>query len=163
MYRLVAQKLSEIARSSQDEPFGRSVFNRSYYSLFLTARSLIFLIDTDRTEIEHASLPKYLRVGISNRVKKEFEKQYKANLFSSKSLESSLLSDLDELARLLEEGKRLRTIADYEPNQKVSFVNGTVVLGMKKDSEAISWPTKAEILCRKIEDGLRQISIIQNI
>jgi hypothetical protein len=163
MYRPVANELSKTARKLLSDPFGRSVFNRSYYSIFLAARNLVLLIDTDRTSIEHASLPEFLRGKISRRVRDEYARQMKAKIGPSKAIEAMVLENLEELAKLLDDARRLRTIADYEPSQKVSFEGGSVTLGMKKDTEAIHWADKAESLCGKIEDGLRQFSIIQRV
>jgi hypothetical protein len=126
----VADRLSEWAIELGTDPsmdvFGRSAFNRYYYSAYLKMRQTLYEMDNSYARTPHASIPGLLEGGILKRIRKELQGQQKAKLIGD-SRASVLRHDANtaaaELGNILRTAYQVRVIADYSPEVGVVFAN----------------------------------------
>lgn len=162
---LVADYLKEqaLARTGTDDfdVFGRSAFNRYYYATFLIIREKFYAMGVLQAGqgLPHANVPERLR----GTLKKEFSKaRLKIHRSGDKDLSGkihSAESATEDLARMIEEAKAIRTLADYEP--EISIVlsrRGFSLVNVDIDT-AKAWPQKAEGYLRVIESAWRQVNV----
>lgn len=101
------------------DQFGRSAFNRYYYSLFLEVRSLIREFEPDWAGA-HAQLPHELTGWVTKEIKS------KRKVASSRGQRDILpildrgVQSLQALANLLKSAYSVRVTADYNPDVKIS-------------------------------------------
>lgn len=163
--RLVADHLREqaLARTGTDDfdEFGRSAFNRYYYATFLMIREKFYTMGVLQVgqELPHANVPERLR----GTLKKELSKaRLKIHRSGDKELTGkihSAESAAEDLARMIEEAKAIRTLADYEPETAIVLSRRGFSLVDVDIDAAKAWPQKAEGYLRVIESAWRQINV----
>lgn len=135
------QKAAVAKRSNADEfdQFGRSAFNRYYYSLFLEVRSLIREFEPDWAGA-HSQLPQELTGSIM----REFKSKRKSAV-SRKQTDSLPILDrgvqgLHALANLLSSANTVRVKADYFPEVRISDLGSDrFSLASVQVTEAHNW------------------------
>ena len=135
------QKAAVAKRSNADEfdQFGRSAFNRYYYSLFLEVRSLIREFEPDWAGA-HSQLPQEL----TGSIKRDFKSKRKS-FVSRKQNDSLLILDrgvqgLHALANLLISANTVRVMADYYPEVRISDLGSDrFSLASVQVTEAHNW------------------------
>ena len=112
------------AKLDDRDDFGRSAFNRYYYSLFLEVRRTLGIINPDWIEIKHKNAPETLRGRVKRAIqaasrdaRKIGDRELIARCERARSL-------TEELARTLERAKSVRETADYHPETPVTFPEG---------------------------------------
>jgi len=155
--KIVGDELSILASSrhgSDDfDLLGRSAYNRYYYSAYLITRQTVGQMRSDWKRISHAGLPTLLDSALINVVKSHLERQRRTNLITQGQY-SRLLSDFrntaNELAQLLKLAYNIRTLADYEPEIKISYINHVISLQSCNITTAKEWTAKTDKLCGRL-------------
>lgn len=147
----VAEKLEAIAGAAvADEDvnfFGRSSFNRYYYSIFLQVRDVLRAKNPDWGRIAHKTVPEVLKGAVLKEIRKAVEAQVKASLLSKSegaAMAARANGVVNELSDLLAEAYQVRCDADYEPEHLALRSNGSIVMREKKLSAAATWPRRAD-------------------
>lgn len=155
--KLVGDQLSVWALSQKDgaaqDVFGRSAFNRYYYSAFLVTRAMLAEFDSKWKKEKHSSIPILLTKGIKKRVKNSLDKNVKAGVLTEGEkgkLLASLNSSTSELSNLLLDAYSLRCVADYEPEELITIDGRVIKLRNEKLTSANTWPDKANSCCKVI-------------
>jgi hypothetical protein len=151
MMRLVGDHLAVEAKTrglvDERDLFGRSAFNRYYYSAFLSVRAVLKKIDPSWATPSHQSVPEVLKGEVLKRIKKEIQTSQKAGLLShSQGLQyySAASAAANELSNLLVSARETRRVADYEPETKL-LDNGQVLkLGKYSLEAAKSWEDRVK-------------------
>lgn len=141
--------------------YGRSAFNRYYYSAFLVTRSLVRQLHAEWGAVAHANMPDVIR-----KVRKEI--LAKQRQFQKSQLhDRGLARDADDgataaqaLAGLLEQAYQVRIRADYYPEELVERRRDDLLLCNTNISEAARWCSKAHHFCNQIESAWRQLGLI---
>ncbi|WP_186101774.1 hypothetical protein [Burkholderia gladioli] len=162
----VAEALTEQAVSSPDEMdanmFGRSAFNRYYYSVYLSARQMVIAGHPEIKQFKHKDLPDLLVGKIQENIQLEAGKLKKRHMLSdgqASKLAQSSRQALSELANILREGYHIRVIADYDPNVIAVVRNGHVILEDKTSDAARQWGRRAERCIGQVRRVWRQLGI----
>ena len=140
------------------DAFARSAFNRYYYSAFLTIRAMLRSLDPAWSSLSHASYPEVLR----GKVLKSFRESKKR---AKKNDDGALVRKIEraersiyELAKIMTTAYGVRVVADYEPEEQVSFDgNPRFALRAVGISDAHDWENNARLLCRSIESVWNEI------
>lgn len=135
--------------------FGRSAFNRFYYSAYLTVRSELGSTLADFPKA-HASLPSFLRALATKELNRRRQRATRANDHHSAKLSADAKFAAIDLAQLLDIGYNARVLADYYPEVPVFFYDRGFKLNEIAISEAESWPHKARAFVIVIATALRQ-------
>ncbi len=149
--QIVGDHLKSIAESEKDKVvfdlFGRSAFNRYYYSAFLSARESLSLIDSKWSILKHKELPITLRKEVQSRAITEIKKQEKSRILDaneSAKMKHDIRVALADLSRILENARLVRTIADYEPNVLIENDKQTITLSHCTITSAANWRRSVE-------------------
>lgn len=159
---LVNQALKETTATRIDA-YGRSAFNRYYYSAFLVSRKMIFQIDRSRTKLDHDKIPGILRGPIINKIKNDV-KRLKGKDPHGHKYRSVLLSSVrrsaGQLADLMAEAYAVRCIADYNP-EEIAYIDGSSLrLSNCSVSRAQHWSSNAELYARSIISVYDELGLI---
>ena len=150
--QVVAEHLSVRARdfvSSQADAdaYGRSAFNRFYYSSFLSVRDLLILIDAAWAKTPHTNIPGVLELNLVKKIKDTAMRQERSGLLSPvrrSAMVSQSMTAITEISSVLKSAYTVRLAADYEPSLKIVFG----VEGFELDScsigDARSWKGRIE-------------------
>lgn len=148
----VAEKLESIADSSGSPEdvnfFGRSSFNRYYYTIYLSVRAALRARDPDMGQLSHRSVPDILRGPVVIQIKRIIASQRKKGLLSvgeGSNMSTRASEAANELADLMREAYQIRCDADYEPEFLAEKHGGAIYLRGKKLSSAASWPKRVDI------------------
>ncbi|MBW8077858.1 MAG: hypothetical protein GJU76_07250 [Gallionella sp.] len=163
--KIVGDKLRDVALQSnvanEEDLFGRSAFNRYYYSAFLITRSVLKRRHAEWGKVTHSGMPSVVRSA-----RKEIL-QGKRRAIQSGLSAGPLAHDTDEgadaavaLAELLEQAYKVRVTADYFPEEIVARRRNELVLCNTNISDAGKWSSKARHFCNKIESAWRQLGLI---
>ncbi|NIF53504.1 hypothetical protein [Burkholderia sp. Ax-1724] len=162
----VAEALTIQAISVKDERdanlFGRSAFNRYYYSVYLSTRQMVRIGHPEIKQFKHKELPDLLIGKVQERIQQEASKLKKRNILSdgqASQLVQSARQALSELANILREGYHIRVIADYEPTVIATVSNGHVILESKTSDAARQWGLRAQRCIGQIHRVWRQLGI----
>lgn len=132
-------------RDIQDH-FGRSAFNRYYYASFLEARALLSTIDGSIKSASHKAIPEIiLGKNVIRRAQREINRQKNNNLINASEasrLKTILNNATGEIAALLNSAYRVRCIADYEPEVRITKIGSNLRLGDHTLNSAKNWSTR---------------------
>lgn len=156
--KLVGDRLSVWALSQKDDSiqnmFGRSAFNRYYYSAFLVTRAMLAEFDSKWKKQNHSSMPELLTVHLKKRVKRSLDNNVKAGVMTESErgkLLTTLVSSTAELSNLLLNAYSVRCVADYEPEELITIDGRVIKLQSEKITSAKRWPDKANGYCKSIQ------------
>lgn len=126
---IVGDRLAAIAATEHDpvrfDLFGRSAFNRYYYSAYFTVRTALGRIDTNWERTNHRAMPQLLRTTVLERLKKQVSMNKRTRLMpdaEASRFYSMAASAAAELSDCLRTAYEVRVVADYEPQTKVEAV-----------------------------------------
>lgn len=142
--------------------FGRSAFNRYYYSVYLSVRKMVNTGHPEIKQLKHSDLPDILVGKVYEKIKQETTKLKKRNVLSDGQagrLERSSKQALNELASILREGYHVRVVADYKPDVIAVICDGHVVLDEKTSDAACQWGRRAERSIGVVRSVWRQLGI----
>ena len=145
---------------TERDVYARSAYNRYYYAVFLTVRSLLGKLDPKWSRGPHKSYPEVLKGSITKNFKTA---KWRAN----KNGDYALIPKLDggirasaALANLVEKANAVRVIADYEPSEFVNFETAErFSLKSVEITEAHNWESSVKILTDSIFEAWRQINV----
>lgn len=164
--KVVGDRLSEWASSERDvtnvDLFGRSAFNRYYYSAFLVTRQLLRELDPSWGKLAHSAIPGVLGGALAKRVRKQIKTLRKQNLISDSEesrYRSSLNTATSQLADLLNASYSVRVTADYEPEIRVDTSGSHLKLDDVTIDTANNWPDRASLYCGTIRRIWREVGL----
>lgn len=164
--KLVADKLSAIAREERDnlqiDSFGRSAFNRYYYSSFLIVRDMLVHIRPEWIRSGHKGIPDVLEGQLRTLIRNEAKKQVKIGLMThgeAEKLKSDSFESISHLSSMLREAYYIRVLADYEPDCTVIKKKNVLYLGEHTDTGAAHWPDKTNRFKGVILNACRKLGI----
>jgi hypothetical protein len=146
----VAHHLSCVAKSrSSDEAdaFGRAAFNRYYYAAFLSTRQLLSCVERSWARSPHSAIPDLLEQSLTKKLISALKRLEKNGLIAhgkAESLVSQARTAAGETSSILHMAYKVRVIADYEPEEKVSFELSTFCLATHTEAEAKQWLARIE-------------------
>lgn len=159
----VADHLADQAMRAPDngerDAFGRSSYNRYYYSTFLIVREGLrrMQVINDSGEIAHASLPQMLNGSIRDRLNRNRSRATKIQDRDSVRVFSDALTAARDLALLMNEARGIRTVADYHPETSIIFSQQGFQLMSMEIAHARNWPNRASTLLGPIEKAWRLV------
>jgi hypothetical protein len=137
--------------------FGRSAFNRYYYSAFLVVKSGLSS-DFPSLPSAHKAIPQYLRATVADEMKKSARRATKISDSEGLHLFETAKSAAFDLASLLEAGYSTRVVADYHPESAVAFAGSrSFALNEVSVEVAQSWPSRARAFVSKIVEAKRSL------
>lgn len=131
------------AGTNEGDLFGRSAFNRYYYSAFLIVRNGLSDINRVWHGQNHAGVPALLNGQVSDelrRIKSVANRRRDWQLVNECAAAISAASDL---SRMLEIARTAREAADYNPEILVSFSGDRFSLNSISITDAHDWPVRA--------------------
>ncbi|AOW13145.1 hypothetical protein LPB72_07315 [Hydrogenophaga crassostreae] len=141
---IVGTTLSDKAKSSDGDvadAFGRSAFNRYYYSAYLEVRDLLVRFDSN-WDVSHADAPNLVEKSLPEVVRRELKRQEKISAISraqSQRISSGVASAGSAIAEVLRIAYKVRVISDYRPEELVTFESATFHLDSHTEGEARAW------------------------
>jgi len=163
--KVVGDKLRDVALQStvpnEENLFGRSAFNRYYYSAFLITRSLMRRRREEWGRVSHASMPEVVRKArkeILDSQLKMVKKGISSGGITSDTKEGAIAAAA--LATLLEEAYGIRVKADYFPEELVHRRRDELLFCSTNLSDAMRWSAKAQHFCNQIEYAWHQLGLI---
>lgn len=159
----VAHHLQIEAMAQPDEQkdvFARSAYNRYYYAVFLSARSMVSELDPKWLRLPHADYPKVLLgKNISTRLKVEALRANKNGDFELQKRLDDAVRACAALASLITKANAARKVADYEPDKLVEFTtSGRFSLNSITVTDAHNWLAAVDNYTNVIKDGWKQIA-----
>lgn len=153
----LADQAMRIPDNAERDIFGRSAYNRYYYSTFLIVREGLrrMQVIQDSGEIAHASIPQMLNGSIREKLKRNRSRAAKIQDRDSVKLFSDALTAARDLASLMNEARGIRTVADYHPETGITFSQQGFQLMSMEISHARHWPNKASAFLGPIEKAWR--------
>ncbi|MDZ4187650.1 MAG: hypothetical protein U1D25_06020 [Hydrogenophaga sp.] len=126
MYQPVAKTLAieALKGGPAADAFGRSAFNRYYYSAYLSTRNFLNQFDSKWGSQSHANIPDTIEVNLIKLINASAEKARRTGLISDSDKEriKSLAKTTARMyASLLREAYDTRCTADYQPETKLEF------------------------------------------
>ena len=123
--------------------FGRSAFNRYYYSMFLQVKEMLVLKSPDWDSVAHKSIPELLKGTVAERLKRAGKKTQRIGDSEGNILCRKAVSAAQGLSALMIEGYASRVVADYNPAILI-VASGTdrFTLNNVSINSAHGWPTK---------------------
>ncbi|MBP6766229.1 MAG: hypothetical protein KA171_00510 [Reyranella sp.] len=134
----VGEYLRDKALESNADLFGRSAFNRYYYAAYLSARELLQELDPKWAASSHKAIPDLMEGIVVDRLKAVAKRQGEHGIVNSAYKAAS------EIANVLRTAYAVRVVADYQPNNRVEFSNGTFKLVEHSAAEAASWARRVD-------------------
>jgi hypothetical protein len=135
--------------------FGRSAFNRYYYSAYLTTKRLLQPAFSEMPD-KHAAIPDFLRGTVSKELKRRKVRALRVEDHVATRLAQYGCRAALELADVLVRGYSARVAADYHPEVSVSFYEYGFKLNEVQLNDAESWPHRAMQLSTLIISAKRQ-------
>jgi len=155
--KVVGDQLSTWAIAQKDKQkqdvFGRSAFNRYYYSAFLITRQMLGEFEDRWKSTAHREIPNLLRASVKRKVESRLKINVRTRIMTESEKSRFLMelkTSLNELAALLSEAYDVRIIADYEPEMLVTFEKKIISLRNYKLTSANNWPGRARAYCKTI-------------
>jgi hypothetical protein len=143
----------------EKDVFGRSAFNRYYYATYLLVKAKFASFRVEWAELSHAQIPDMLRKTIKTTLTKGRQRAQKADDIDVFQLCQRAISAAEDLARLMEEGRATRVVADYHPDLLVDFSVGTgYELNTVSVQKAQTWPSKAHGYLSTISSAWKQLN-----
>ncbi len=147
----------KIGELSTRDRFGRSAYNRYYYSTFLQVRQMVSGMNAAWAHMPHADYPNLLGGQINKSVKNARRIAQKLSDTEFVSECNRALSALHALSALMQVGRATRVVADYQPEVLLVFGDNRFSLQGVNITEAHEWPEKSRQLIRTIEHCWAQI------
>ena len=135
--------------------FGRSAFNRFYYSAYLLTKQHLLPVFPGLPG-KHADLPNYLRGSVAKELNRRKNQARRVEDQTTLMLVQGARKAAIELADLLTVGYSARVVADYEPEVDVNFYDHGFALNEVRVTEAESWPHKAKQFALLVGNAMRQ-------
>jgi len=124
--RIVGDHLAREATArrvpSERDLFGRSAFNRYYYSAFLAVRSVLRRIEPSWSTPTHQSVPVVLKGEVLRRIKTQIQASERTGMITHSQGEQyyrSAAIAATELSNFLTSARETRRLADYEPETRI--------------------------------------------
>ena len=162
----VGDKLYEIALAekleSSADVFGRSAFNRYYYSSYLLTRDMLVLINDNWKKFPHKTIPSILTVNLFNLIKNTLKRQVRSGLISdaeAKRRKYEALSSINAMSTVLAESYSTRVDADYYPEKKIKKERNNIYLGNQSIESAKRWTERILTHRKVITNVCRQLGI----
>ncbi|MEY8241027.1 MAG: hypothetical protein RPT25_11825 [Cycloclasticus sp.] len=143
--RRVGEHLEELALGSKDDDlvdlFGRSAFNRYYYSCYLATRKMLSELQPGWKGSKHSDIPILLTAGVRKKPNDVFKKMEKKGIDSGRCAKrrQDLQTATNDLAGLLKLAYDARVISDYEPEEPIQKNGNVISLRNNKLNEAKGW------------------------
>jgi len=156
MYETVANHLQEKAiqlrnKSDLADAFGRSAFNRYYYSTFLRTREMLRALELTKDEKIHGKYPSILENDVIKLLEKALDLHKKMEDEKGAELFNEAIRQCKDLSELIKKAQGVRNISDYELSTKIEFSNeNSFELNGVSIMQAKNWPVKAENVCNLI-------------
>lgn len=140
------------------DQFARSAFNRYYYAIYLTIRDALAQIDPSWDEPSHSQVPKLLRETVVKRINSR-KKKITMQGQQAHKLAGQGCTAAKALAQLVDECYSLRKVADYHPNQLVTFGDSIITLAGVKASSARQWCTDAKTRSTVLVNAAKKLGL----
>lgn len=143
--------------------FGRSAFNRYYYSAFLAVRAALRKIEPGWATSTHQGVPMVLKGEVLKRIKKQIQDSEKSGMITHSQGEQyyrAAATAASELSNLLTSAREIRRIADYEPETKISHDGQVMKLGAYSLEAAKSWENRVRAHAGTILNIYDQLGLI---
>ena len=153
-FHIVAHHLQKAAlkeRQPSNDFYARSAFNRYYYFMYLTVRSMLSRMGHECSTLPHASVPEFL----TGKVRKEFSNhsksaQRRGDFIQVNNIRRAKVS-LSKLSESLKRAKQIRTVADYRPEERVDFISADRFALRSIDvTEVHEWGDETRTLCNDV-------------
>lgn len=155
--KIVAEHLQQqaISRPAPERDFfGRSAFNRYYYATYLIVKDSFSHLNKDwSVNLPHAQTAEMLRGAITKQLKAGKNKAAKVGDGELINTCSRAIAAAEDLAKIMEQGRAARVVADYEPDKKIDFYDNNFSLNKVSVTEAQSWPHRAYAFLQSIEEA----------
>jgi hypothetical protein len=165
--RIVGDRLAQIAAASSDpthfDLFGRSAFNRYYYSAFLSVRATLRRMDSRWAAPAHKDVPIVLKGEVLQRLKRTIQLSSTNGQISraqGAQMYHAAATAASELSNLLTAAREIRRIADYQPELPVAKQGAVVKLADCTLDAAKSWEKRAEMQAKTILRVYGQLGLI---
>ena len=135
--------------------FGRSAFNRYYYSAFLLTKLYLLPVLPALPE-KHAGIPEFLQGSVARELNRRKAQARRVDDHASIQLAHNARLAAVELAALLKTGYSARVVADYHLETPLDFYDRGFKLNEVRVSEAETWPHKSRQLAVMIAGAMRQ-------
>jgi hypothetical protein len=143
--------------------FGRSAFNRYYYSAFLAVRTVLRKIEPGWATPSHQDVPVVLKGEVLKRVRKQVQASEKSGMITHAQGEQfyrAAATAASELSNLLTSARETRRIADYEPETRISDDGKGMKLGAYSLEAAKSWENRVRAHAGTILNVYDQLGLI---
>lgn len=149
-------KALELLGDPEADLFGRSSFNRFYYSAYLDVRRELRILFPD-APTSHAVLPEYLTGEVSRALRRLRDQARRVDDHQLMQRCSTAIHAASGLSELLKGAYKTRAIADYEMEVLVDFSTGDGDFSLDdiKVSAAKSWPHRARAFVEAISGALK--------
>lgn len=165
--RIVGDKLENWANKakSTDEKnlFGRSAFNRYYYSAYLITREMLGEFDEGWKYMSHKSIPGLLTGKVRDKAKRQIKNAFNSKLISygeCSRMQTSINEATSNLANLLKLAYDIRCVADYQPEKVIVINKKSLSLENYKLSSAPSWTNQVNRDCGVIKKLWKDLGIV---
>lgn len=139
--------------------FARSAYNRYYYDVFLSVREMLSCFDENWSGIPHKSYPKLLTGQITRKFKKEKTRAHRVQDYHLVILLDTGIRAVSALASIIEKANAARITADYEPSERVNFLDSNrYSLKLINISEAHQWQESVRLWISQIQQAWDQIN-----
>ncbi len=148
-----------LASGADADLFGRSAFNRFYYSAFLTAKQLLSPTFPAIPQ-NHAGIPDFLRGTVRTHLSRVKKAAMRAGDLHTANDCSAAQRAAADLADLLAMGYTTRVVADYYPLEPVEFSSASgFKLNQIPVSEAQTWPHRSRAYSQLIINVMRNAGL----
>ncbi|PCJ85713.1 MAG: hypothetical protein COA52_15920 [Hyphomicrobiales bacterium] len=140
------------ATANEKDAYARSAYNRYYYGAFLNARDMLSSLDPAWSSLAHASYPRLLKGQIRKEISRKKNIARRNGDIELVGRTEKATRAVDELAKILNTAYSIRVVADYEPNEAVTFgPDLRFALRSVDISEAHEWESQTRILCNNVK------------
>lgn len=157
----IALHLQIAARTKANDErdmFARSAFNRYYYNMFLLVRDMMYELIPDFKGLSHIDYPKNLKGDFT-------KKQRLAKKSARRTGDIDLIRKFDRgiqatsaLASMMETAYGIRVVADYKPEEAVSFADSKRFSLKNVDiSVAHNWDGQVHLFINSIKQSWSEI------
>lgn len=156
---LLLQKEAVKEQTDSKDLFARSAYNRYYYSVFLATRKLLAEINPAWGRLAHKSYPETLRGSVIKELTKARTRAVKRNDREFVLLLEGAIRATKALANLIEKAYGVRVVADYEPDELVTFsTQDRFSLKNINITEAHGWDSQVAMWILAIATAWKQLN-----
>mgnify|MGYP001040464198 CR=1 FL=1 len=139
--------------------FARSAYNRYYYNIFLSVRTMLSEFDPKWSRTPHKDCPIILKETMKKIYKSAKKRAHKNNDTDLVKILDSAIPALHSLSEIMTKAGAIRITADYYPEERVNFTTANRFSLKNVDiSEAHEWDQKIGILINTIRSAWKQIN-----